>query len=59
MLDIKPNLIIVMTTGSSRTQTLGQKMSDFINVISAYGIFFAIAFSVMILTTIVEMIKKG
>jgi len=34
-------------------------MSDFINVISAYGLFFAIAFSVMILTSILEMIKKG
>lgn len=50
---------MVMTTGSSRTQTIGQKMSDFINVISAYGLFFAIAFSVMILTSIIEMIKKG
>lgn len=34
-------------------------MTDFINVISAYGLFFGIAFAAMILTTIVEMIKKG
>lgn len=34
-------------------------MQDFINVISAYGLFFGIAFSVMVLTSIYEMIKKG
>jgi len=32
-------------------------MTDFINVISAYGLFFGIAFAVMILTAIIETVK--
>jgi hypothetical protein len=34
-------------------------MDSITTVISAYGLFFAIAFSVMILTSVLEMIKKG